>query len=202
MKITYSSKKIKSFGGLNFTDILLRDKNIYSFIDKSLGPRGIGAKYGYSDLVRSYLSLVLCGGGCAEDISEHLRGELSQLGGFEASSADTLLRMQKELSAPKETFTSKSGVKHEFSGNPGLNNLLVELLVKTGQLEKEKPDYVFDYDNQFIPTGKYDAKRSYKKADGYFPGVASIDNMPVFIEGRNGNSQGVVNFKNTVPNAI
>lgn len=189
MKITYSSKKIKSFGGLNFTDTFLKDKNIYSLIDKSLGPRGIGAKYGYSDLVRSYLSLVLCGGGCAEDISEHLRGELSQLRGFETPSADTLLRMQKELSAPKETFTSKSGVKHEFSGNPGLNNLLVGLLVKTGQLEKEKPDYVFDYDNQFIPTGKYDAKRSYKQADGYFPGVASIDNMPVFIEGRNGNSQ-------------
>jgi hypothetical protein len=97
--------------------------------------------------------------------------------------------MQKKLAAPKETFTSKSGVEHEFSGNAALNDLLVGLLVKTGQLEKDRSDYVFDYDNQFIPTGKHDAKRSYKQADGYLPGIASIDNMPVFIEGRNGNSQ-------------
>jgi len=31
-------------------------------------------------------------------------------------------------------------------------------------------------------------KRSYKREDGYFPSIASIDNFPVFIEGRNGNS--------------
>src|SRR5699024_4708841 len=46
-----------------------------------------------------------------------------------------------------------------------------------------------DYDNQFIATDKFDAKRSYKKEDGYFPGIASIDNYPVYIENRNGNSQ-------------
>jgi hypothetical protein len=189
MKITYSSKKIKSFGGLNFTDTFLKSKNLYGFIDQNLGTRGPAAKYAYSDLIRSYLSLVLCGGECAEDISEHLRGELSQLRDFEVPSADSLLRMQKELAAPKETFKSKSGVEHEFSGNPALNKLLVGLLVKTKQLDKNRTDFVFDYDNQFIPAGKHDAKRSYKQADGYFPGIASIDNMPVFIEGRNGNSQ-------------
>ena len=41
--------------------------------------------------------MALCGGECAEDISEHLRKELSQVNGFEPCSADTLLRMQKEL---------------------------------------------------------------------------------------------------------
>ena len=43
-------------------------------------------------------------------------------------------------------------------------------------------------ENQFIPTEKYDSKRSYKKADGYFPGIATIENHPVYIENRNGNS--------------
>jgi len=42
--------------------------------------------------------------------------------------------------------------------------------------------------NQFIPTDKYDSKRSYKHADGYYPGTASIGNYPVYIENRNGNS--------------
>ena len=189
MKVTYSSKKINSFGGLNFTDSFLKSQGIYSFIDEQLGSRGLFAKYKYSDLVRSLLSIVLCGGECAEDITEHLREELSQLHGYEAPSADTLLRMQKELAGAKSTFTSDNGVKHEFADNPLLNGLLLQLLIKTGQLEKNQSDYVLDYDNQFIPTGKYDAKRSYKKADGYFPGIASINNMPVYIEGRNGNSQ-------------
>ncbi|MDV7393686.1 IS1380 family transposase, partial [Arthrospira platensis SPKY1] len=62
-------------------------------------------------------------------------------------------------------------------------------LLKTKQLSPKKKDYIFDYDNQFIPTEKYDSKRSYKQKNGYFPGIASIDNHPVYVENRNGNSQ-------------
>ena len=96
--------------------------------------------------------------------------------------------MQKELTAPKETFISESGVEHDFNINMKMNNLLVNLLVLTNQLDTNNKDYVLDYDNQFIPTDKYDSKRSYKKAEGYFPGIASINNLPVYIENRNGNS--------------
>jgi hypothetical protein len=65
---------------------------------------------------------------------------------------------------------------------------MLKLLFTTGQLNPKKRDYIFDYDNQFIPTGKHDSKRSYKKADGYFPGIAAFNNIPVYIENRNGNS--------------
>jgi len=65
---------------------------------------------------------------------------------------------------------------------------MVKLLVLTNQLSSKCNDYIFDYDNQFIPTDKHDSKRSYKHANGYFPGIASIDNLPVYIENRNGNS--------------
>lgn len=188
MKVTYSTSKISAFGGLNFTDKLLKDHNIFAHIDNYLGDRGLLAQYTYSDLFRSYLSLALCGGACAEDITEHLRRDLQQIPEFKVCSADTLLRMQKELATNKETYISKSGVSHEFNINLNLNELMVNLLVLTGQLNSKKKDYIFDYDNQFIPTGKYDSKRSYKKADGYFPGIASIDNLPVYIENRNGNS--------------
>ena len=56
------------------------------------------------------------------------------------------------------------------------------MAVQTGQLTSKNDSYIFDYDNLFIPTDKYDSKRSYKHADGYFPGIASIGNFPVYIE--------------------
>lgn len=188
MKTTYSKDNICAFGGLNFTDNILKNQSIFETIDNHLGDRGIYATYKYSDLFRSILSLVLCGGTCAEDITEHLRSELQQIPDFKVSGADTLLRMQKELATPKETYISGSGIKHEFNINLNLNDLMVKLLVDTGQLDRNNKEYVFDYDNQFIPTGKHDSKLSYKKAKGYFPGIATISNAPVYIENRNGNS--------------
>ena len=157
------------------------------------GSRGVKAQYRYSDLFRSYLLMTLCGGECAEDITEHLRRELSQVKNFDVCSADTLLRMQKELATEKETVVSETNIRHNFNINIAMNRLMVKLLVQTGQLSPAHEGYIFDYDNQFIPTEKYDSKRSYKKADGYFPGIASIKNYPVYIENRNGNS--IVKYK-------
>ncbi|MCF8363223.1 MAG: hypothetical protein K9G70_11440 [Prolixibacteraceae bacterium] len=123
MKIIYSSSKINSFGGINFANSIIVNKGICSTIDQLLGSRGIRAGYGYSDLFRSYLLMTLCGGECAEDITEHFRGELAQVKDFYVCSADTLLRMQKELSTQKETFVSDTGITHEFNVNMAMNNL-------------------------------------------------------------------------------
>lgn len=188
MKVTYSSQNISSFGGINFADSIIGNASVYKTIDQALGKRGINAGYSYSDLFRSYMLMVLCGGQCAEDINEHLRSELFQVKDFNVCSADTLLRMQKELSTEKETTVSGSGISHDFNINLKMNKLMVDLLLLTGQLNSMHDGYVFDYDNQFIPTEKYDSKRSYKHADGYFPGIGSINNFPVYIENRNGNS--------------
>lgn len=188
MKITYSNENINSFGGINLADEIIGNTCVYQIINEELGERGAKATYSYADLVRSYFLMTLCGGECAEDITEHLRKELQQIKGFQVCSADTLLRMQKELSTPKETHTSVTGIVHDFNVNTKLNELMVKLLVVSNQIDPRQKDYIFDYDNQFIPTDKYDSKRSYKKADGYFPGIATIGNHPVYIENRNGNS--------------
>lgn len=188
MKITYSTENINSFGGINFADSIIDNTSVYKTIDQSLGKRGIKSVYSYSDLFRSYLLMTLCGGECAEDITEHLCSELSQIKSFEVCSADTLLRMQKELATEKETTISGTGIEHDFNINMEMNRLMVRLLIQTGQLSTVNEDYIFDYDNQFIPTDKYDSKRSYKHANGYFPGIASIGNFPIYIENRNGNS--------------
>jgi hypothetical protein len=75
MKITYSNSKINSFSGINFADSIIGNTQVFETIVQMPGNRGIRAQYRYSDLFRSYLLMTLCGGECAEDITEHLRQE-------------------------------------------------------------------------------------------------------------------------------
>lgn len=72
MKTNYSKDNICAFGGLKFPDKLIKDHGILDTIDNVLGDKGIFAQYKYYDLFRSLLSLTLCGGKCAENMSEHL----------------------------------------------------------------------------------------------------------------------------------
>lgn len=52
----------------------------------------------------------------------------------------------------------------------------MKCLVATDQLNRV--DCVnLDFDHQFIAANKKDAKYSYKKADGYFTSIASIEGL-------------------------
>ena len=109
--------------------------------------------------------------------------------GMPVCSADTLLHRIKGLSCNStELINPDSGVTHQFNINAPLNELMVKALRTTGQLSTDRT-YELNYDNQVIPIQKWDAAKTYKKCHGYQPGIASINNMPVHIEGRNGNSQ-------------
>jgi hypothetical protein len=57
----------------------------------------------------------------------------------------------------------------------------------TKQLEEGK-FYDFDYDNQIIEHEKFDAQKTYKMNEGYFPGVGTIGDKIVYIENRDGNA--------------
>lgn len=188
MKITYSSDKINAFGGINFVNKILDKTGVFQLIDNDLGKRPPQAEYSFSDIIRSYWLLNFTGGDCAEDITEHLRPHLEDVKGIAVPGADTLLRVLKQLATGKEYFTTEKGIKHEFNINERMNHVMVNQLVHCNQLMYTNTEYTFDYDNQFLPADKYDAKWSYKHADGYFPGIATINNMPVYIENRNGNS--------------
>lgn len=61
MKITYSSENINSFGGINFADYIINNVRVYDIIDQTLGLRGSKASFSYSNLIRSYLLMGLCG---------------------------------------------------------------------------------------------------------------------------------------------
>src|SRR5699024_3759950 len=94
----------------------------------------------------------------------------------------------KELSCLSRQVTNPdSVVTHELNINERLRDLLGGALRETGQFSPQR-SYTLDYDNKVIPTEKWDAAKTYNKCYGYQPGIASINNMPVYIEGTNGNS--------------
>ena len=102
-------------------------------------------------------------------------------------SADTILRAIEELTCKNTTYTSDSGKSYDFNTADNMNDLLVNALLRTGQLEAGK-EYDLDFDHQYIEKEKFDAKPTYKKFLGYGPGVAVIGYSIVGIENRDGNT--------------
>lgn len=187
VKITYSDKKITAFGGLNFCHDLFKDSGIKDLIDNHLGARVKTVGFDYSDIFSTHMSVFLGGGDCTEDANEHFRGSLKLIPNLSVCSADTILRGIGELTTPLTRYESSNDIAHEFNINSKLNRLLIKALKKTSQLST-KTRYTLDYDNQVVPTEKYDARMSYKKCKGYQSGISSIGDLIVAVEGRNGNS--------------
>ena len=188
MKIQQSNQKINPFGGLNFVNHSIEQSGVIQLIDQELGNRPPQADYSYSDVFKSMWLLALSGADCAEDITEHFKSVLSNIPNTKVPGADTILRVQKSLSTEKETIVSASGTTHQMNVNTSLNRLNLKIAKHLGLLNQQTQDYVLDYDNQFQPQEKCDAKKSYKMKRGYFPGISSIGNLPVYLEHRNGNS--------------
>lgn len=202
MHITKSAEKITPFGGFNFCFQSFHQSGLAGLIDQHLGERVKTVGFSYSDIIANQIGIFFAGGDCTEDINEHLRGPLGQVKGLAVCSADTILRGIKELScASTELLNPDSGVTHQFNVNAHLNELMIKALRLTSQLKKHTL-YDLDYDNQVIATEKWDATKTYKKSYGYQPGIASIGNKPVYIEGRNGNSQAKYRQQETLARAF
>ena len=103
-------------------------------------------------------------------------------------SADTIARDLHGLAVENTPMQAvESGKTYQFNINDKLNELLLKAFLKLGMVNENEP-VIFDYDNQFIETEKYDATYSYKKAFGYFPGIAQLNLHPFYIENRDGNA--------------
>ena len=73
-KIAIKSEKITPFGGIfQFSSLLS------STIDSTLGLRCKLYGYQYGEIIRSLMSVYICGGSCIEDVASHLMYHLSQL---------------------------------------------------------------------------------------------------------------------------
>jgi len=186
-KVVKLSQDITSFGGISYVNAEFSNSGLGKLIDTELGSRGTGAKYTHSEIFRSWFGVFFCGGECAEDIQYHLRKTLEQIPGNAVPGPDTLLREIKSLAVDNTQVESSSGQVYQFNINDKMNELNIKLLLLTGQLEKGGC-YDFDYDNQIISHEKYDAKKTYRKNTGYFPGVATIGDKVIHIENRDGNA--------------
>lgn len=185
--ITIDNSKVTPFGGIHLVHQQVKAKKFPQLIADELGNRSPNAIYSYSDLILSRCYTAFCGGDCAEDIG-YVEDTFQHLKGLKVPSPDTILAMETELSTPAVELVSEGGSNNKLNINERLNGLLVKTALLVNVLNRGNEDYCLDFDHQFIPAEKYDATYSYKMQRGYFPAVASIDNTPVYIENRNGNS--------------
>ena len=189
-KITNSAKKINPFGGIFFVINDLKTKGIAKLIDSHLGKRVKQAKYSYSDIILNWTYCNLCGAKRLEDI-EKLRDSLD----MKLPSHDALGTVMKSFATKTEIITKEKD--HQFNIHKPLNNLMVDTSLKLGLLNK-KERYTLDYDNTIIEAKKYDSTKTYIHNYGYQPGVSFIDKIPVYIEGRNGNSNASYKLTETI----
>ena len=124
-------------------------------------------------------------GSAIEDIHGLKQKHLSD--SFAICSSDTALNAIRHLSILNEAHLGQSGTISEINHNPRLNNLLLQIAIKTAMLQAGK-DYCLDLDTTVATHDKYDKKHTYNKQTGYNPLVAAVGSCPVYIEGRSGNT--------------
>ena len=192
MKIQIKSEPISPFSGVSFVNNYFDKIGMTQLIDSELGDRVRLTGYNYGEIFRNLTNVFLSGGDRIEDINTHLGEHLNRIPDNTAPSADTVLRAIKELSTSNTGYQSNSGIRYDFNINEKLNKLNIKSLLLTKQLISGQ-GYDFDYDNQVMPNNKYDAKMTYKKVKGYFPGIATMGDKVVYVENRDGNAN--VKFK-------
>ncbi len=192
MKIQNFKTTVNPFSGNSLVNHHFNKSGMSQLIDNELGNRVKYIGYQYSEIFRNLTNVFLSGGDAIEDINTHFREHLKSIPGNNVPSADTVLRAFKELTTKNTVYTSDNGLSYNFNINEKLNRLNIKSLKLTKQL-KAGECYDFDYDNQINANNKWDAKKTYKKNKGYFPGIATIGNNIVGIENRDGNAN--VKFK-------
>lgn len=169
-------------------------RGLPQLIDKTLNkksPRKCNAKYKYSDMFISWIISAMCGAKRIDDITD-LMEELEVIDGLSLPSHDTIGRMMKSLATKvkkqNRTTAYKTSNINFYDNNEILNRLLVEATVLMGVL-KPGEEYTLDVDCTFINTKCIGAKSMKgKNQPGFYPMIFLINNLPVFVSMRNGNS--------------
>ena len=133
-KVSIKSEKITAFGGIFFV-LDKFDRILSSVIDTHLGLRSKLIGYQYSEIIRAIFSVFCCGGDCMEDLNLYLKDVLAERPHTRVPSADTVLRGIEELATENISYTAeKTGNVYDFNTAERLNQLLIKLLLATGQL--------------------------------------------------------------------
>ncbi len=114
-----------------------------------------------------------------------LKEQLERIPGLACPSSDRLSGVLRKLAQPTIIQGNKKGTStHEFCIDDRMNGLMLDIVKRLGVIETD----ILDYDNTCIETLKFDSAFTYKKFRGYQPGVSFMGKIPVYVEGRNGNT--------------
>lgn len=186
-KLAIKYENIVPYGGIFYVMDEFKRTGLDNLVDSRLGKRCASYGYQYSDILLALFCIYLCGGDHIEDITTSLGKYLGTAPDARIPSSDTIARGLKELRALSIAYKSDSGAVYLHDPAVKLNSLLLDMTQTLGLLRRGQGIDV-DFDNEFIPAEKEDAKFSYKKRRGYFPGVASVGPLIIGIENRQGNS--------------
>lgn len=186
MQIQIKPSFIQSFGGINFLEEYLRKVKFSDAVTAQLGSRSLLARYSYADLLKQ-LFYISCIGGDTLDESHTLQCQMQDHPHLCIASPDTIEYAFQELRQSNQTAATASGRQHIINEHGGFNKLLVSLCCKTGLLNATQ-SYTLDYDGHVVKNTKGDNAITYKKSEGYYPVICSINKLPVYMQNRNGNT--------------
>ena len=196
-KVAIKNENITSYGGTYHIMDVFSKLGFEKLTESVLGKRGSSGKaFCYGSIFGSLFFSYLCGGECLEDINA-LIGQFKQRPDTLLPGADTVGRGLKELAEKNIVYKSETSDKsYSFNTAEKLNTLLLRMIRKIRRmgLIKAGSHVDLDFDHQFIPAHKFDAKYSYKQDFGYFPGWASIGGIIVGGENRDGVTAMLKNF--------
>ena len=194
--VLYSDKRVNPFSGVIFAINTIRKRKISQLITDHIGVRAKQAQYCYGDIILGWVFCNLCGAERLEDVKtlDYYFKNIPQL---KLPSPDSIGLVFRSFACKTIEIISEQNINHQYSIHLSLNNLLQKIIMKL-KLLNTRTLYTLDYDNTILPNKKWDCRRTYKQTFGYQPGVSFIGRIPVYIEGRNGNSTAVHKMSDTL----
>jgi hypothetical protein len=186
MQVQHSTSFYQNFGGINFMDAHFRNMKLEASITQHLGTRSMLAEYSYSRVIKSLFYNFSIGGEVLDDLNT-LKKQLSDHPYLKICSPDTVEYVSQELKQENTVITTDKGVKHHFNESDSFNQLLPTLCLQGGILNSREA-YTLDYDGHIVENEKADNAFTYKGTEGYYPVLASIKKLPVYMQNRNGNT--------------
>jgi hypothetical protein len=200
MQVQVKKSFYQSFGGINFIEEDMRRINFSSIVTQTLGSRSFLAQYSYADLLKAIFYSKLIGGDTLDDLNV-LKQQLQDHPCLTIASPDTIEYAFQELVQPIKKEATTTGKEHFINEHKGFNSLLTNLCRQAGLL-KPGEKYTMDYDGHIIENTKIDNAFTYKKSEGYYPVLCSINKLPIYLQNRKGNTPESYNQKNSIAAAL
>ena len=162
-KIAIKNENITSFGGIYHIMDVFSKLGFEKLTESVLGKRECSDRaFSHRSIFGSLFFSYLCGGECLEDINALIE-QFKQRPDTLLPSADTVGRRLKELAEKNIVYKSEtSGRSYSFNTAEKLNTLLLQMIRRMGLVKVGSHVYL-DFDHQFVPAHKFDAKYSLNK---------------------------------------